>query len=143
MTTTMDSTPVDSAALADAKAFVDSWTKAWRDRNGQAYAALLHEDAVLSIPQGTMTRETVPQFIDSLLAVWPDHRITTTRWAATREGELVHVIFEWVATGTLPGGPIELRGADRYTLRDGKVTEGIAYFDPRPVLERQEARSDQ
>lgn len=130
-------------AMADAKAFVDNWHKAWRDRDGQAYAGLLHEDAVLYIPQGTMTRETVPQFIDGLLAVWPDHRITATRWAATREGELVHVIFEWVATGTLPGGPIELRGADRYTLRDGKVTEGVAYFDPRPVLERQEVPTDQ
>jgi ketosteroid isomerase-like protein len=45
------------------------------------------------------------------------------------------VLIEWVATGTLPGGSIELRGADRYTLRDGKVAEGVAYFDPRPVLE--------
>ena len=26
------------------------------------------------------------------------------------------MLIEWVATGTLPGGPIELRGADRYTL---------------------------
>jgi hypothetical protein len=52
---------------------------------------------------------------------------------ATADG----VLIEWVATGTLPGGPIKLRGADRYTLRDGKVTEGVAYFDPRPVLDRQ------
>jgi hypothetical protein len=36
-----------------------------------------------------------------------------------------------------PGGPIEPRGADRYTLRDGKVSEGVAHFDPRPLLERQ------
>jgi ketosteroid isomerase-like protein len=52
------------------------------------------------------------------------------------------VLIEWMATGTLPGGPIELRGADRYTLRDGKVAEGVAYFDPRPVLERQQAPTD-
>ena len=90
-------------AMADTKAFVDNWHKAWRDRDGQAYAELLHEDAVLYIPRGTMTRETVPQFIEGLLAVWPDHRIAATGWAATSEGELVHVIFERVATGTLPG----------------------------------------
>lgn len=52
------------------------------------------------------------------------------------------MLIEWVATGTLPGGPIELRGADRYTLRDGKVTEGVAYFDPRPLLERQQAPTE-
>jgi ketosteroid isomerase-like protein len=130
---------VDADALNDAQAFLTGWSKAWRDRDGHAYADLLHDDAVLIIPQGTMTRQTVSQFIHGLLEVWPDHRIEVTRWAATREGELVQVTFEWVATGTLPGGPIELRGADRYTLRDGKVTEGVAYFDPRPVLERSQA----
>ena len=133
----------EARAMADAQAFVDNWHKAWRDRDGQAYAELLHEDAVLYPPLGAMTREQLPQFVDALLAVWPDHRIEVTRWAATREGELVHVLMEWVATGTLPGGPIELRGADRYTLRDGKVTEGVAYFDPRPLLERQQAPTDQ
>jgi hypothetical protein len=36
------------------------------------------------------------------------------------------VPIEWVATGTLAGSPIELRGADRYTLRDGKVAEDVS-----------------
>jgi hypothetical protein len=40
-----------------------------------------------------------------------------------------------VNTGTLRGAPFELRGADRFTLRDGKGTEGYSYFDPRPLLE--------
>jgi hypothetical protein len=39
--------------------------------------------------------------------------------------------------GTLHGSPLELRGADRYTLRDGKATKGYAYFDPRPPLDGQ------
>ena len=122
-----------AATTADAQRFVEDWLRVWRDRDGHAYADLLHEDCVFDNPMGPITREQLPQFVDSLLAIWPDHRIEATRWGATADG----VLIEWVATGTLPGGPIELRGADRYTLRDGKVAEGVAYFDPRPVLERQ------
>jgi ketosteroid isomerase-like protein len=128
-----------STTMSDAQTFVQNWLRVWRDRDGQAYAELLHEDCVLDNPITQIPREQLPQFVDSLLAVWPDHRITATRWAATDDG----VLIEWVATGTLLGSPIELRGADRYTLRDGKVVEGVAYFDPRPVLERQQAAADQ
>jgi ketosteroid isomerase-like protein len=123
----------------NAQSFVDNWSRVWRDRDGQGYAELLHEDCVLYNPIGPVSREQLPQFVDSLIAIWPDHRIAATRWGATADG----VLIEWVATGTLPGGPIELRGADRYTVRDGKVAEGVAYFDPRPLLERQQAPTDQ
>jgi ketosteroid isomerase-like protein len=140
---TMDSTAIGGTAMADAQAFVDDWHRVWRDRGGHAYAELLHEDCVLYPPMGAVTREQLPQFVDSLLAIWPDHRIEATRWAATSDGGLIHVLMEWVATGTLPGGPIELRGVDRYTLRGGKAVEGVSYFDPRPLLERQQAPTDQ
>ncbi len=129
-----------SVTMSDAQSFVDNWSRVWRDRDGHGYAQLLHEDCVLDNPISPVSREELPQFVDSLLAIWPDHRITATRWAATGDD----VLIEWVATGTLlPGGPIELRGADRYTLRDGKVCEGVAYFDPRPLLDRQQAPTDQ
>lgn len=127
------------ATAADAQRFVEDWLRVWRDRDGHAHADLLHEDCVFDNRMGPITREQPPQFVDSLLAIWPDHRIEATRWGATADG----VLIEWVATGTLPGGPIELRGADRYTLWDGKVTEGVAYFDPRPVLERQRPPANQ
>ena len=129
----------EAPAVSEAQSFVESWSRAWRDRDGHAYAELLHEGCVLDNPISPVAREQLPQFVDSLLSVWPDHRITATRWAAKADGVLVDVLIEWVATGTLPGGPIELRGADRYTLRDGKVVEGVAYFDPRTLLERQQA----
>jgi hypothetical protein len=32
--------------MAHAQAFVDGWHRAWRDRDGHAYAELLHEDCV-------------------------------------------------------------------------------------------------
>ena len=130
----MTTTPPPAAGAsttADAQRFVEDWLRVWRERDGYAYAELLHEDCVFDNPMGPITRQQLPQFVDSLLAIWPDHRIEATRWGATADG----VLIEWVATGTLPGGPIELRGADRYTLRDGKVAEGVACFDPRPVLE--------
>jgi len=116
--------------MPDAEAFVDNWLRVWRDRDGQGYAELLQEGCVLDNPIGPIPREQLPTFVEELVAIWPDHRIAATRWAATDDG----VLIEWVATGTLPGGPIELRGADRYTLKDGKVAEGVAYFDPRPLL---------
>jgi hypothetical protein len=31
-------------------------------------------------------------------------------------------------------GEFEIHGADRFTLRDGKAVEGVAYFDPRPLI---------
>ena len=127
----------DHTATSEAQSFVDNWLRVWRERDGHAYAELLHEDCVLENPISAIPRDELPKFVDSLLAIWPDHRIAATRWAATDDG----VLIEWVATGTLPGGPIELRGADRYTLRDGKVAEGVAYFDPRRLLELQEAPS--
>ena len=116
--------------MSDAEAFVDNWLRVWRDRDGHGYAELLHEGCVLDNPIAPIPRRQLPTFVEELLAIWPDHRIAATRWAATDDG----VLIEWVATGTLPGGPIELRGADRYTLKDGKVAEGVAYFDPRPLL---------
>jgi ketosteroid isomerase-like protein len=130
-------TAVSETAVSAAKAFLEGWSKAWRDRDGHAYAALLHEGCVLTNPVNPVTREELPQFVDTLLANMPDHRITVTRWGATADG----VLFEWVMTGTLPGGPIEVRGADRYNLRDGKATEGESYFDPRRLLELQQAPS--
>ncbi|HZD67858.1 MAG TPA: nuclear transport factor 2 family protein [Actinomycetes bacterium] len=139
----MPDTATADARIAEAQTFVDNWLRVWRERDGHAYAELLHDDCVFDNPITPIPRDQLPQFVDSLLAVWPDHRIQATRWAATADGALIHVLIEWVATGTLAGSPIELRGADRYTLRDGKVAEGVAYFDPRPVLERQQTSPDQ
>lgn len=73
----------------------------------------------------------VPRFVEAVLELEPDIRVVPLRWAETADG----VLIEWVNTGTLRGAPFELRGADRYTLRDGKGTEGYSYFDPRPLLE--------
>lgn len=118
--------------MPDARAFVENWAKVWNGQSSdpQLYMSLLHEGCPLVNPISEATREDLPHFIAGLLEIEPDVRIVPTRWAETDDG----VLIEWVNRGTLHGKPIELRGADRYTLRDGKGVEGYAYFDPRPFL---------
>ena len=119
--------------MSDAQSFVDSWSKVWRGResNPQLYMELLHEGCPLVNPLGGGTREDLPRIFESFLEVEPDIRVVPTRSGETEDG----VLIEWVNTGTLHGRPVELRGADRFTLRDGKASEGFSYFDPRPFLE--------
>jgi hypothetical protein len=119
--------------MTAAEAFVASWSRVWRGRDSdpQLYMDLLHEGCPLINPIGETTREDLPAFMAAVLAMEPDIRVEPIRWAETEDG----VLIEWVNRGTLNGMPFELRGADRYTLRDGKAAEGYAYFDPRPFLE--------
>jgi SnoaL-like domain len=86
-----------------------------------------------------VTREDLPEFFEAVLDIEPDIRVVPTRWADTED----RVLIEWLNSGTVHGAPFELSGADRYTLGDGKATEGVAYFDPRPFLDGQAAPSDQ
>jgi hypothetical protein len=56
------------------------------------------------------------------LSLWlTSPRMMLSLLAETADG----VLIEWVNTGTLHGAPFELRGADRFTLRDGKAPEGF------------------
>jgi len=123
--------------MSDAEAFVEAWSRIWRgpDSDPEYYMGLLHEGCPLINPINEIKREDLPAFMAAFLEMEPDVRVVPTSWAEKDDG----VIFEWVNTGTLSGKPFELRGVDRYTLRNGKATEGIAYFDPRPFLEAQEA----
>jgi ketosteroid isomerase-like protein len=126
--------------MTEAEAFVESWSRIWRGRETDArlYMDLLHPGCPLINPVSEGRREDLPKIIEAFLELEPDIRVVPTRWAETSDG----VLIEWVNTGTLDGSPFELRGADRYTLRDGKATEGYAYFDPRPFLEAQAASTD-
>jgi ketosteroid isomerase-like protein len=118
--------------MSDAASFVESWSEVWRGRDSdpRRYMELLHEGCPLINPISPGTREGLPAIFEAFLALEPDIRIVPTRWAETDDG----VLIEWRNTGTLRGAPFELHGADRFTLRDGKASEGVAYFDPRPFL---------
>jgi ketosteroid isomerase-like protein len=119
--------------MTEAEAFVENWSRVWRgpDSDPQLYMELLHEGCPLINPISEGKREDLPQIFEAFLKLEPDIRVIPTRWAATEDGVLV----EWLNTGTVRGEPFELRGADRFTLRDGKATKGYSYFDPRPFLD--------
>ena len=120
--------------MSEAERFVESWTAIWRDHDGDAWPDLLHAGATLVNPIGEVGREDLPAYMASIVSGIPDHCIEPLRWGETPDG----VLIEWVMSGRLPGGEFEIRGADWFTLRDGRATEGAAYFDPRPLLDRQE-----
>jgi len=127
--------------MSDAQSFVESWSRVWRGRDSdpELYMELLHEGCPLINPINAIRREDLPTFMGTFLEMEPDVRVVPTRWAETDDG----VLFEWVNTGTLNGAAFELHGADRYTLRDGKGSEGYSYFDPRPFLGGQATSTDQ
>ena len=127
--------------MTDAESFVENWSRVWngRDSDPGLYMSLLHEGCPMINPLSPTTREELPQIFESLLTLEPDIRVVPTRWAETADGS---VLIEWVNTGTLNGVPFELRGTDRFTLWNGKASEGYSYFDPRPFLEGQEPPTD-
>ena len=128
MSRTQSHQPIDPG---NAGTFVERWTAIWRDHDGEGWPELLHEDGVLRNPIGELKRSDLPGYMAGLVASIADHRIRPLRWGATEDG----VLIEWVMTGTRGGAPFEIHGADRFSLRDGRAVEGVAYFDPRPLLE--------
>lgn len=116
--------------MSQAEAFVKEWAQVWRgpDSDPGRYMELLHPGCRLVNPLGEGTREELPRMMAAFLELVPDLRVEPTRWGETADG----VLIEWVNSGTLRGAPLAIRGADRFTLRDGKAVEGYSYFDPRP-----------
>jgi SnoaL-like domain len=110
--------------MTEAEAFVDNWSRVWRGpaSDPQLYMELLHRGCPLINPISEIRREDLPEFMEAFLEIEPDVGVVPTRWAETDDG----VLIEWVNAGTLNGAAFELRGADRYTLGDGKATEGVA-----------------
>jgi ketosteroid isomerase-like protein len=111
--------------------FVERWTAIWREHDGEAWPQLLHPGAVLRNPLAELKRSDLPAYMAGLVASVVDHEIRPLRWGATEDG----VLIEWIMSGRLHGTPFEIHGADRFTLRDGRADEGVAYFDPRPLMD--------
>lgn len=121
-------TTAENLAGSDEAAFVEAWAAIWRDHDGERWPNLLHEDGVLRNPFGALSRDELPGYMTGLVAGIADHRITPLSWGATGDG----VLIEWLMTGRIGDAPLEVHGVDRFTLRDGLVVEGVAYFDPAP-----------
>lgn len=126
----MTTTDAENATSPEVASFVEAWTAVWRDHDGQRWPTLLHEDGVLRNPFGELSRAELPGYMDGLVATISDHRIAPLSWRPTPDG----VLIEWLMTGSVGAVPLEIRGVDRFTLRDGLVVEGVAYFDPAPLV---------
>ena len=113
-----------------AAAFVERWSAIWRDHDGEGWPALLHAGATLRNPLGEIKRKDLPGYMANLVASIAEHEIRPLRWGATADG----VLIEWVMTGKVQETPVKIHGSDRFSLRDGRADEGVAYFDPRPLI---------
>ena len=102
----------------------------WRDHDGERWPDLLQEGGVLRNPFGELSRGDLPGYMAGLVAGIANHQITPLSWGPTPDG----VLIEWLMTGRIGDAPLEVRGVDRFTLRDGLIVEGVAYFDPAPFL---------
>ena len=120
---------------SEAASFVARWTAIWREHDGESWPDLLHDGCVLRNPIGEVKRQDLPAYMTSLVSGIEEHQIKPIRWGETADG----VLIEWEMSGRLPGGAFEIHGADRFTLRDGRAVDGIAYFDPRPLLQERSA----
>jgi hypothetical protein len=120
--------------MSDAERFVERWTEIWREFDTSRFPELFHPEGTLLHPTmpRPISREQEPLFMEGLKRAMPDLELRPTRWGPTDDG----VLIEWRITGTLAGGPIEIVGADRFTLRGDRATEGIAYFDTYPIWSR-------
>jgi ketosteroid isomerase-like protein len=112
--------------MSEVKEFVEQWSRVWAAHDGDSWPQLVHEGCVLRNPLGAVARHDLPGYMANLVRAMPDHTLTATSWGETADG----VLIEWVMTA----GGVEIAGADRFTLRDGRATDGVAYFDPTPMI---------
>jgi ketosteroid isomerase-like protein len=112
--------------------FVERFKRFWAAPDPAALGELLHDEAHLVQPlmPGARSRAAYAETMRRLLAVMPDLHGHTRRWGETEDG----VLIEHTLAGTLGGKRLSWDLTDRITLRDGRVVERIAYFDPLPLL---------
>jgi ketosteroid isomerase-like protein len=120
--------------MTDAEHFVKHWVEIWNELNPDRFPELFHPEGTLFHPTmpRPITREEEPGYISGLKEAIPDLKLELTRWGETKDGVLV----EWRITGTLADEPLEVVGADHFTLRGDKAVEGVAYFDTYPIWSR-------
>jgi ketosteroid isomerase-like protein len=112
--------------------FVERFKRFWAAPDLATLDDLMHEDArlVQSLMPEARSRAAYAEAMRRLLAVMPDLHGRTHRWGPTEDG----VLIEHTLAGTLGGKAFSWDLTDRITLRDGRVVERIAYFDPLPLL---------
>jgi ketosteroid isomerase-like protein len=115
----------------DAEQFVARFAELWAAPEPEAYASLWHEDGTLLHPgmEAPIPAAEIPGYVQRLLAALPDITLAPMRWAARGDT----VLIEWTITASFRGERVSWNGTDRFTLRDDRAVEGVAYFDTLPI----------
>ena len=120
--------------MSGADEFMVRFSETWRDPDPEGFADLFTPDGTLFHP--TMARpipaRQVPDYVRRIKALVPDLSLEVDNWAA--RGEVV--LIEWTIRGTFDGERLSWKGMDRFSLRDDKAKEGVAYFDTFPLWVR-------
>lgn len=115
--------------------FVARFDEGWRaGRPGvlERLAPLIDPDVLLTQPllPPARGREEFRESFERVFAVIPDLRGEVLSWGETADG----VIVELVLRGTLGSRSVEVVTCDRIVLRDGRILERHARFDPLPFV---------
>jgi hypothetical protein len=117
-------------------AFVERFDAGWRaGRDGfldHFLPALVHEDVVLAQPllPAVHGHDGFRGLFEPLFAAIPDLRGEVLGWQPEPDGATIELALR----GTLDGLPLAFVTRDRIVLRDGRMLERRAQFDPRPLL---------
>jgi ketosteroid isomerase-like protein len=117
-----------------AERFVGTFSEIWSDPDPDRFHEIVREDGTLLHPgmEEPLPGSQVPAYVERIKASFPDIRLRVERWAAAGDD----VLIEWTISATMAETPVEFSGTDRFTLRDGRAIEGVAYFDTLPLWTR-------
>lgn len=111
----------------NAEEFVKEFASAWATRSPEAFLHLWHSDGVLDHP--SISRPLPSHLTPALRRKWysllPDLEWTLLSWGASGKT----VFIEWECSANLNGQPLEWRGVDKFTLRDGRIEREVVYSD--------------
>lgn len=119
------------------KPLADAYFTAWIDRDADAILATLGPDGTYEDPgtPGPIRGEHLRGYVGGLWSAFPDLTFEVVSYADTGPDTAA---AQWIMRGTnsgsmrgLPptGRPVELRGADFFTFRDGHIASVTGYFD--------------
>jgi predicted SnoaL-like aldol condensation-catalyzing enzyme len=129
----MAATDTTTAAAEFADFFGAGWAIGATDpeRFFEHFGGRLTPDALMIQPLAAAVRgpEGLRALFAPLFDAIPDLRGDVVRWGETGDGVLIELRLH----GALGGRPIEWTTVDRITLRDGRIAEREAHFDPLPL----------
>jgi ketosteroid isomerase-like protein len=110
--------------------FLDAFAAAWNRHDVNGILAMMTDDCVFQPGVGPDVhgnrfrgQDDVRQGIEKFLAAHPDARWNDpVHFIASDRG-----VTEWLFTATGPSGPIEARGCDVFTFREGKIAVKDSY----------------